>query len=70
MGYDLNQGDDWKTIYYNSTIDFDDVIGDFDDDTKRSVVAEVCASTIFDGDHLQVCLRAVSRLVYITTRGL
>ncbi|CBJ25520.1 ortho-aminophenol oxidase [Ectocarpus siliculosus] len=52
LGYDLSQGDDWKTIYTNSTVDFDDVIGDYDDETKRQVVAAVCASTIFDGDHL------------------
>ncbi|CAM9789553.1 unnamed protein product, partial [Scytosiphon promiscuus] len=53
LGYDLTQGDDWKTIYYNSSLDFDAVISDFDDITKRDTVAAVCASTIFDGDHLQ-----------------
>eukprot|EP00752_Nemacystus_decipiens_P008279 g7402.t1 len=53
LEFDLTQGDDWQVIYYNSTVDFDDVIGDYDDETKRAVVAAVCASTIFDGDHLQ-----------------
>eukprot|EP00903_Cladosiphon_okamuranus_P021957 g20189.t1 len=53
LGYDLTQGDDWQAIYYNSVVDFDDVIGNFDNDTKRAVVAAVCASTIYDGDHLQ-----------------
>lgn len=58
LGYDLFQGDDWQTIYYNSTINFDDVLSEYDDDTKRSVVAAVCASTIHDGDHLTVsCAR-------------
>lgn len=54
LGYDLSQGDDWETIYYNSTIDYDNVISEYDDDTKRAVVAAVCASTIHDGDHLTV----------------
>lgn len=57
LGYDLTQGDDWKTIYYNSSLDFDAVISDYDDTTKRETVAAVCTSTIFDGDHLQVCVR-------------
>ncbi|CAM9241469.1 unnamed protein product [Ectocarpus sp. 12 AP-2014] len=52
LGYDLSQGDDWKTIYTNSIVDFDAVIGDFDDDTKRQVLAALCVSTMFDGDHL------------------
>lgn len=54
LGYDLFQGDDWQTIYYNSTINFDDVLSEYDDDTKREVVAAVCSSTIHDGDHLTV----------------
>ncbi|CAM9421765.1 unnamed protein product [Ectocarpus sp. 6 AP-2014] len=54
LGFDLSSNsDDWQTIYYNSTIDFDNVISEYDDETKRMVVAEVCASTIHDGDHLQ-----------------
>ncbi|CAM9863802.1 unnamed protein product [Pylaiella littoralis] len=52
LGYDLKQGDDWKTIYHNSTMDFDSAIGKFDDDTKRSVVEAVCESTIYFGDHI------------------
>ncbi|CAM9655020.1 unnamed protein product [Pylaiella littoralis] len=52
LGYDLSQGDDWKTIYYNSTAEFDSIIGDYDDDTKRAVVKEVCASTIYLGEHV------------------
>eukprot|EP00752_Nemacystus_decipiens_P005412 g4907.t1 len=53
LGYDLVQGDDWRAIYYNtnSPIDFDAVLSDYDDDTKRAVVAAVCSSTIHDGDH-------------------
>lgn len=54
LGFDLFQGDDWQTIYYNSTINFDDVLSEYDDDTKREVVAAVCSSTIHDGDHLTV----------------
>ncbi len=54
LAYDMTQGDDWETIYYNSTINFDDVLSDFDDDTKREVVAAVCKSSIYDGDHLTV----------------
>lgn len=57
LGYDLSQGDDWKTIYYNSTAEFDSIIGDYDDDTKRAVVKEVCASTIYLGEHMHVCMR-------------
>lgn len=56
LGYDLFQGDDWQEIYYNSTINFDDVISEYDDDIKREVVAAVCSSTIHDGDHLTVSL--------------
>ncbi|CAN0363328.1 unnamed protein product [Pylaiella littoralis] len=52
QGYDLTQGDDWQTIYYNSTVAFDDVISEYDDDTKRQVVEAVCASTIYVGDNI------------------
>ncbi|CAM9760402.1 unnamed protein product [Ectocarpus sp. 12 AP-2014] len=52
LGYDLSQGDDWKAIYANPTLKFDDFISDYDDETKRQVVAAVCASAIYDGDHL------------------
>ncbi|CAM9814374.1 unnamed protein product [Ectocarpus fasciculatus] len=53
LGFDLSQSsDDWRTIYYDSPMDFDSVISEYDDETKRMVVAEVCASTIHDGDHL------------------
>lgn len=54
LGYDLTQGDDWKTIYYNSTGDFDSYISEYDDDTKRRVIAEICSSTTTNGEHLHV----------------
>lgn len=56
LGYDLKQGDDWQKIYYNSTMEFDDIIGEHDDDTKRLVVEAVCESTIYFGDHIHVCV--------------
>lgn len=57
LDYDLSQGDDWKTLYYNSTIAFDTVLGDdYDDETKREVIAAVCTSTSFLGDHSHVCV--------------
>ncbi|CAB1107536.1 TYR [Ectocarpus sp. CCAP 1310/34] len=59
LGYNLSQGDDWKTIYANPTSNLDDFIGDYDDETKRQVVAAVCASTIYYGDHLHVSVRAL-----------
>ncbi|CAN0234756.1 unnamed protein product [Pylaiella littoralis] len=52
LGYDLKQGDDWQKIYYNSTMEFDDIMGEHDDDTKRLVVEAVCESTIYFGDHI------------------
>lgn len=58
LGYDLSQGDDWKTIY-NSMSFVSDYIGDFDDDTKRQVVAALCTGTVNDGDHLQVHIAAL-----------
>ena len=55
LGYDLSEeSDDWQTIYYNSTGEFDSIIGEYDDDTKRRVVAEICSSTIYNGEHLHV----------------
>ncbi|CBN79226.1 ortho-aminophenol oxidase [Ectocarpus siliculosus] len=52
QGYDLTQGDDYESIYYNM-VDLDDLIGDFDADVKRQVVAALCTTTMNDGDHLQ-----------------
>eukprot|EP00752_Nemacystus_decipiens_P002258 g2139.t1 len=53
LGYDLSEeSDDWQTIYYNSSLGYDDIIGDYDDETKRKVVAEVCSSTIYLGEHM------------------
>lgn len=53
LGYDLTQGDDYE-ILYESMMGLDGVIGSYDADTKRQVVAAVCNSTIAIGDHLQV----------------
>lgn len=52
-GYDLTQGDDYESIYYNM-VDLDELIGDFDADVKRQVVAALCTTPMNDGDHLQV----------------
>lgn len=55
LGYDLSaESDDWQTIYYNSSLGYDDIVGDYDDETKRLVVAEVCSSTIYLGEHMHV----------------
>ncbi|CAN0043472.1 unnamed protein product [Pylaiella littoralis] len=52
LGYDLTQGDDWRTVYNNSWTDFEGAVGEYDDETKRAVVEAVCESTIFFGDHI------------------
>lgn len=66
LGYDLSQGDDWQTIYYNSSAGFEDyLVGDYDDDTKRKAVAEVCASTIYLGEHMHVSVLACARVLFI-----
>ena len=52
-GYDLTQGDDFKTIFETMAF-MEDYIGDMDDDIKRKVVELLCSSTVVDGDHLQV----------------
>ncbi|CAM9212040.1 unnamed protein product [Hapterophycus canaliculatus] len=53
QGYDLTQGDDYEKIY-NTMADMDEIIGDFDSDVKRQVVAALCTTPMNDGDHLQV----------------
>ncbi|CAM9726487.1 unnamed protein product [Scytosiphon promiscuus] len=50
--HDLTQGDDYKEIY-DTMIHIDSVIGDFDSDIKRKVVAALCTTPMNDGDHLQ-----------------
>jgi len=52
QGYDLSQGDDYEQIY-NSMTEMSNLIGDFDVDTKRQVVAALCSTPMNDGDHLQ-----------------
>lgn len=53
LGYDLTQGDDYE-IFYESMMGLDSVIGSYDADTKRQVVAAMCSSTMAIGDNLQV----------------
>ncbi|CAM9999705.1 unnamed protein product, partial [Ectocarpus fasciculatus] len=52
LGYDLTQGDDYEYVY-NNIVELDDLIGDFDADVKRQVVAMLCTTPMNDGDHLQ-----------------
>lgn len=53
LGYDLTQGDEYEHIY-NTMAELSNLIGDFDADVKRQVVAALCSTPMNDGDHLQV----------------
>lgn len=63
IGYDLDKGDDFKTVMTTMTFMMDK-IGDFDDDTQRQVVRLLCSGIMNDGDHLQVQQR-----MCLTRRG-
>ncbi|CBN79225.1 TYRosinase family member (tyr-4) [Ectocarpus siliculosus] len=52
LGYNLTEGNDYERIYHTMSV-IDDVIGDYDADTKRQVVEAICTTTLVDGDHLQ-----------------
>lgn len=53
LDHDLTQGGDYEVIY-DSMMGLSDVIGDFDESTKRQVVEAFCDSTMSIGDNLQV----------------
>lgn len=52
QGYDLSQGDDYLTIF-DRLDEMNDLVGDFDADIQRRVVAALCTTPMNDGDHLQ-----------------
>lgn len=60
LGYNLTEGNDYERIYHTMSV-IDDVIGDYDADTKRQVVEAICTTTLVDGDHLQVSCVCVAR---------
>lgn len=53
MGYDLTQGDDYKTIFETMAF-MEEYVGHFGEDTKRAIVSILCSAVVNDGDHLQV----------------
>ena len=52
QGYDLSQGDDYEHIF-NTMTEMSSLLGDFDAEVKRKVVAALCTTPMNDGDHLQ-----------------
>lgn len=52
-GFDLTQGDDYRTIFDRMFL-MREFMADADSDMKREVVSILCSSPISEGDHLQV----------------
>lgn len=53
LDYNLEQGDDYLTLMAGMD-HVEEIIGAYDESTKREVVGIICSAHVADGDHLQV----------------